>query len=91
MRGKKERNNKESMICLMPKPSKTFFFYRIQSKENFFTEKELFKEKKSEGLNKKQKEGFLTALAMVIRKDPTILIRKHANEVKVYKKTEDNN
>ena len=39
------RNNKESMICLTPKPSWNFFIYRIQSKEKSFTEKEIFKEK----------------------------------------------
>ena len=27
------------MICLMPKPSQSFFVYRIQSKEKGFTEK----------------------------------------------------
>ena len=45
----KNRNDKESMICLTPKPSQSFFFYCVQSKERFFflffTEKELFKEK----------------------------------------------
>ena len=48
----KKRNGKESMICLTPKPRKSFFVYHIQSKEKlffffffFFTEKELFKEK----------------------------------------------
>ena len=39
----------------------------------------------SEGLNKTQKEGFLTAL---IKKDPTTSIRKHANELKVQEKSE---
>ena len=40
------------MICLTLKPGQkifqtnwSFFVYRIQSKENLFTEKELFKEK----------------------------------------------
>ena len=31
----KKRNDKESMIFLTPKPSQTFFVYRIQSKEFF--------------------------------------------------------
>ena len=39
-------------------------------------------------LKKKRKEGFLTALATVIKKkDPTTSIRKHANELKVHEKT----
>ena len=42
------------MICLMPKPSQSFFVYHLQSKGNFFTEKEeLFKEK--EGLEDETK------------------------------------
>ena len=58
-----KRNDKESMICLTPKPSQSFFVYRIQSKEKIFTEN------------------------TVIKKDLTISIRKHANELKVHKKT----
>ena len=54
---------------------------RIQSKENFF------RKRTSEGLNKKRKEGFLTALATTIKKDTTTSIRKHANELKVHEKT----
>ena len=83
----KKRNDKESMICLMLKPIQSFFVYCIQSKEIFFIEKELFNEKGSEGLNEKQKERFLTSLTMAIKKDPKTLIRKHANELKVYEKT----
>ena len=41
----KIRNDKESMICLTPKPSQSFFVYHIQRKEKKFTEKELFMEK----------------------------------------------
>ena len=36
---------------------------------------------------KKWKEGILTALATVIKKDRTTSIRKHDNELKVHKKT----
>ena len=39
------------------------------------------------GLNKKQKESFLTALATVINMDPTMSLRKHANDLKVHEKT----
>ena len=80
-----ERNDKESMICLTPKPRQSFFVYCIQSKENF-------KKKKGSGkVNKNRKESFLTALVRVIKKYPTTLIRKNAYELKVYKKTEDSN
>ena len=34
-----------------------------------------------------KKKGFLTALTTMIKKDPTISIRKQVKEVKVYKKT----
>ena len=37
---------------------------------------------------KKKKRRLLTALATVITKDPTTSLRKHANELKVQKKTE---
>ena len=36
---------------------------------------------------KKRKEGFLTSLAIAIKKDPTASIRKLANELKVHEKT----
>ena len=38
-------------------------------------------------MNQKWEEGFLTALAMVIKKDYTTSIRKHTNELKVHEKT----
>ena len=86
----KKRNDKESMIFLTPKPSESFFFHRILSKEFFFfTEKGLLLRKgESGGLNKKRKEGFLSALVTAIKKDPTMSIRKHAYELKVHEKTE---
>ena len=52
-----------------------------------FTEKELFMERGRGGLNKKRKEGFLTAIAATIKKDPTTSIRKHANELKTIRTT----
>ena len=51
------------------------------------TGKEVFKEKWSEGLYKKRKEDFLTALAMSIKNDPTMSIRKRANELKAHERT----
>ena len=41
-----------------------------------FTKKVLFKEKWSGGLKKQRKEGFLVVLAMLMKKDPIISIRK---------------
>ncbi len=38
----------------------------------------------------KHKEGFLTAFAMAIEKDPITSIRKNANELKVHEKTDSN-
>ena len=72
----------------MLKSSQSFFVFRIQSKEIFlffffFYKKKLFKEKGSGELNKKKKkrkEGFLTAFTTVIKKDPTMSIRKQAHE-----------
>ena len=39
------------------------------------------------GLNKKQQEGFLTALVIAIKNNLTTPIRKHPNEFKVHVKT----
>ena len=38
-------------------------------------------------LKKNRNEGFFTTLATEIKKDPTMSIRKHTNELKVYKET----
>ena len=76
-----EKNDKESMFYLTPKPSQSFFVCRIQSKEKYFTEKKrLFKEKREWRIEQKRKESFLTALAAAIKKDPTTSISKYANE-----------
>ena len=79
----KKGNDTESMICFMPKLSQSFFVYRIQSKKKCF----FFKKRVNGGLNKKWKEGFLTALDTAIKKGPIISIRNHANEMKVCEKT----
>ena len=68
---------------LLNAETKPKFLCRIQSKEKIFTEKELFKEKWEWRIGQKWKEGFLTALATVIKKDLTRSIRKHTNELKV--------
>ena len=41
----------------------------------------------SRRLNKKRKEGFLTALASANKEDSTTSVRKHANELNVHEKT----
>ena len=84
----KKRNEKESMICLTPKPSQTFLGYRIQSKIKFLQkEKKNFLREKGEWSVDKKNEGFLTVLVREIKKSPSALIRKHANELKVQEKT----
>ena len=81
-----KRNTKESMICLTPKPSQSCIVYHLQSKEKFYRKKSFSRGSGSRGLNQKRKEGFSTALATVIKKDPTTLIRKYANESVVHEK-----
>ena len=60
--------------------------YKAKKKNFFLQKKNFFNKKESGGLNKKQKEGFLTALPTAF-KDPTTSIRKKAHELKVLKKT----
>ena len=86
----KKRNDKESRICLMSKPSqkkKKFhnnwsFFLKI-----YLQKKSFLRKRRRGGLKKNRKEGFLTALTMTIKGDPTSSIRKHVNELKVHKKS----
>ena len=54
-------NNKESMICLTPK--KSFFFYRIQSKQ-FFLQKKSFKKDGEWRIEQKGKDGFFFSSLM---------------------------
>ena len=76
------------MIYLTTKPNQNFFFLPYTKQRNFFLRKKGFLRKRvSGGLNKNQKEGFLTALTMVIKKDLTTSIKKHANKLKVDDKT----
>ena len=86
-----ERNDKEPMICLTPKPSKVSLFIVYKAKSLFFfffflQKKTFLRKRKKRGLNKKTKRMFLNALVMAIKKDHTTSIRKYANELKVYKK-----
>ena len=71
----------------MLKASQNFFVFHIQSKEKHFTPKGLFKEKGKWRFEQKMKRLVFTVRTTVIKKDPTTSIRKHANEVKVHKKT----
>ena len=89
----KKRNDKESMICLTPKTSEKnseiigVSLSTVYKARKFLYSKECFKETESLRLKKKRKEGFLSALAMGIKTDPTTTIRKYSNELKVYEKT----
>ena len=85
----RKRSDKESTICLTPKPSQSFFVNRIPSKEKFsFYRRRVFKEKAWWRIEQnKLKEDFLTALVTGIMKGTTTSIRKHANELKVNEKT----
>ena len=79
------------MMCLTPKPSHSFFVYRLQKKERLlfffvfvFTEKSFLRKR---GVGGRKKECFLAALSMVIKKDFTTSTKKHANEMLFHEKT----
>ena len=74
-RGKKKRQRFYDL--LNAEASGSFFVYSIQSKELFLLKKSFLRKRGSGRLNKKRKEGFLTALTTAIKKDPTTSIRKH--------------
>ena len=68
----------------MLKPSQNFF---VQRKEKILQKKSFFQKSGKRRIERKKNEGFLTVLAMAIKKDPTMSIRKRANELKVHEKT----
>ena len=70
----KKSNDKESMICLTPKPSQSF------------KTKRAFKEKGEWKIDQKTKR-MLFNCSHYVKKDSTTSIRKHTNELKVHKKT----
>ena len=82
----KKRQRISDLLNAETKPKCLCLPYRKQRKKFcfFFLQK---RKRKNEGLNKKRKEGLLTALAAVIKKNPSTTIRKHANELKVHEKT----
>ena len=85
----KKRNEKESMICFTPKQAKVSL-YTVYKTIFLFQKKCFVRKRENEELNKKTKQkrkGFLTALATVMKKDYTMSIRLHANELKVHEKT----
>ena len=69
--------NKPKFLCLS---------YTRQRKK-FHGKKSSWSRRISEGLIRKGREGFLTALATVIKKEPTPPIRKCANELTFYEKS----
>ena len=75
------------MICLTPKPSQTFLSILYKTKKTFYGKRAFEGKAEVEDWTKKWKEGLLSALAMVIKKDLTKLIRKHADEFKDHEKT----
>ena len=85
-----EQENKRRRIydLLNAETKRKFLCLPYKKQRFFFLQKNSFLRKRgSKGLNTKQKEGFLTALATAIQKDPITSIRKHANEQKVLEKT----
>ena len=77
------------LLNVKTKPVSLSTIYK--AKKKIFTEKELLKEKGERKIEQKRKEDFLNALIQEIKKDSTTSIRKHANELKVHKKTEESN
>ena len=76
------------MIYLTPKPSQSFYVYRIQSKEKLLLKNCFLRKRRSRDWKKNEKKVFfLTALVNAIKKDPTMSIRKHTNGLKVHEKT----
>ena len=60
--------------------------YKAKKKKNY-RKRSFLRTRGVEDWTKKRKESFLTALATVIKKDPTTSLRKDANELKVHAKT----
>ena len=79
----KKRNDKESKTLLNAETKPKFLC--LHYRKTFLQKKSFLRKRGIGGLNKKQKEAFLTALATRIKNDPTTSIRKPANEVKTVK------
>ena len=85
------------MICLTPKPSQSFFVYRISRCSELWPcdrlprlerqRKAIKITEKGFFKGKKWKGGFLIALVKAIKKEPTTSVTKHINELKVDEET----
>ena len=86
---KKKKKTRRRIYDLLNAETKPKYFCLPNTKQTFFFLKKNFLRKGGavRGLNKKQSEGFLTALAWAIKKYPATSIRKHANELSVDEKT----
>ena len=80
-----QEKEQQTIYDLLKAETKSKFLYPKQRKN--LQQKSFLRKSGSGGLNIKRNEGFLTALATAIKKDPTTSIRKHANELKVHEKT----
>ena len=67
--------------------AKVYLSTVYKGKKNILQKNIFLRKRVSGGLNNKRKEGFFTALATMIKKNPTTPIRKYANELKVHEKT----
>ena len=84
-RKKKKRQRIYYLICAETKPNFLCLPY-TQQKIFFFTEKDLYKEKE-EWRTEQKTERRLFNCTHNGDKDPTMSIKKHANELKVHEKT----
>ena len=66
----KKRQRIYDLLNTATKPKFLGLPYTKQMNPFFLQKKSFLRKRESEGLNKKQKEGFLTALAPMIKKDP---------------------
>ena len=81
------KQDKESMICIISKSSQNFSVNCIQNKENFLSEREYFKKTENGGLNKNRSEGFFNFSRHGDLEGPNRIIRKYANELEVNEKS----
>ncbi len=84
-----QKKKRQKIYDLLDAETKSIFFFVPYTKQRkkILLKKNFLRRSRSGGVNKKRKEGFLTAFATMIKKDPTTSIKNHANELKVYEKT----
>ena len=83
----KKRQRIYDLLHAKTKPKFLCLPYTKHSKKKKNYRKKLYKETGEWMIEKKERKGFLIALAWTIKKDPTRSIRKYAYELKVHKKT----